>query len=123
MTDLEEIMKAGLRDLADEAPDGDGVWVETEEKIAHQKRRRIAYITGSALAIAAVLVAAIATISAVQSAPAQHQVAVSQRGGSVPKSVPSPSNSAPRLTPTSVAIALPPATTPKPADPLPTGTL
>ena len=112
MTDLEEIMKAGLRDLADEAPDGDELWVETEEedrgaeaaapRLHHRERPRD------------------------RGRPHRGDrdaLGRTERARRRPKSRSTQPGGVAKQTPTSLVAPPPSGSMPKPPDPLPAGTL
>jgi hypothetical protein len=113
MNDLEQIMRSGLRELADEAPAGDAVWTETEQRITAQRRSRTRKLwTGGGLALAAAIVATVAAAAALHDAPAKHRVEVNKNPKDAPNVVVTPTTSRP--TPTTSA--------PRPA-PVPGGTV
>ncbi len=79
MSDFEDRLRQTVLTLADEAPAGDELLAVIEQGVAsEQRRRRIAKLGGGTLAVAALIIATIVTVAALQHAPAHRKVEISR---------------------------------------------
>ena len=67
MSDFETRLRRTVQTVAEDAPAGDELWTTIEARIEVERRRRaITRFVGGALAVAAIIVAAVVTVAALQ---------------------------------------------------------
>ncbi len=78
MSDFEDQLRRTVLTLADDAPTGDELLPVIEQRLDRERRRRrIAKLGGGTLALAALIIAAVLTVAALQHAPAHRKVEIS----------------------------------------------